>query len=138
MIRRPPRSTHTYTLLPNTSLFRSECASLSNNARRSNGASQSRARPRNSAHDAPLSPVMVVVRWVASRCAGRVSSVLIMRLTRPARSEEHTSELQSLMRTSYAVFCLKQNTNSIHIVDTNIHNLHVNPSYQTIKITNIL
>src|SRR3546814_5809021 len=33
----------------------------------------------------------------------------------PTRSEEHTSELQSLMRISYAVFCLKQKTNSIHI-----------------------
>src|SRR3546814_1102456 len=40
------------------------------------------------------------------------------------RSEEHTSELQSLMRISYAVFCLKKNTNSTHVL-TN-HNVYVN------------
>src|SRR3546814_10456933 len=37
----------------------------------------------------------------------------------PARSEEHTSELQSLMRISYAVFCLKKKTNSDHITQQN-------------------
>src|SRR3546814_2884945 len=40
-----------------------------------------------------------------------------------ARSEEHTSELQSLMRISYAVFCLKKKKNTLH-TRTNLHNDH--------------
>src|SRR3546814_6372556 len=45
---------------------------------------------------------------------------------RAARSEEHTSELQSLMRTSYAVFCLKKKTTILHTTDYNINNMHLN------------
>src|SRR3546814_7540349 len=39
------------------------------------------------------------------------------------RSEEHTSELQSLMRISYAVFCLKKKNNTIHLTEVTSHNL---------------
>src|SRR3546814_7723833 len=70
MIRRPPRSTRTDTLLPYTTLFRS--------CRGSIGVRPARLRSRPAA-SAPAE-----------------------------RSEEHTSELQSLMRISYAVFCLKK------------------------------
>src|SRR3546814_3604060 len=80
MIRRPPRSTRTDTLFPYTTLFRS----LSSDAW-GVGCSSSR-RPVS----APLRTADMVV-------AGPVK-----------RSEEHTSELQSLMRISYAVFCLKK------------------------------
>src|SRR3546814_4482986 len=84
MIRRPPRSTRTDTLFPYTTLFRS-CSRLST--------------PRFSA--APRLP--------ARRAAGVFRTTLgSAGRTRRERSEEHTSELQSLMRISYAVFCLKK------------------------------
>src|SRR3546814_3686306 len=86
MIRRPPRSTRTDTLFPYTTLFRSE-------------------RPVDEAGDAhrgrPLRDVEERLR------PGEAETVLRDRL-RHDRSEEHTSELQSLMRISYAVFCLKK------------------------------
>src|SRR3546814_3311241 len=86
MIRRPPRSTRTDTLFPYTTLFRS------------------------SARRVPA-PASARAETPALRAAARHSPT-----TRPPpstppaniRSEEHTSELQSLMRISYAVFCLKK------------------------------
>src|SRR3546814_7330179 len=80
MIRRPPRSTRTDTLFPYTTLFRSLPESSSSSTTRES------FRRGSTCGDRP------VARW-------RFSS----------RSEEHTSELQSLMRISYAVFCLKKN-----------------------------
>src|SRR3546814_10384555 len=54
------------------------------------------------------------------------------------RSEEHTSELQSLMRTSYAVFCLKKKNKTKHTNSTHIHNrLQLNTTYYTLPICNI-
>src|SRR3546814_4374702 len=82
MIRRPPRSTRTDTLFPYTTLFRSAGARPSNCGRTwSRNARRDRGRP-------------------AAQIPGRRAH--------PVRSEEHTSELQSLMRISYAVFCLKK------------------------------
>src|SRR3546814_3153120 len=79
MIRRPPRSTRTDTLFPYTTLFRSRLRPIPP------GRASTPARaPAKPAHD---------------RGSGRRAY---------ARSEEHTSELQSLMRISYAVFCLKK------------------------------
>src|SRR3546814_6792338 len=99
MIRRPPRSTRTDTLFPYTTLFRSvggdpvdsrsDHQELPGEARR---ASHGRFLPRCPV--LPLPRRRPVCR-AASRARGR-------------RSEEHTSELQSLMRISYAVFCLKK------------------------------
>src|SRR3546814_5994112 len=89
MIRRPPRSTRTDTLFPYTTLFRS---AFSVNIRRSVSRS----------------------RGFSTSCRDRIpGSALHVALT---RSEEHTSELQSLMRISYAVFCLKKKkkTNNAH------------------------
>src|SRR3546814_16568086 len=83
MIRRPPRSTRTDTLFPHTTLFRSP------------------DRCRNDS--APARPGAREIRGRASR-RGR---------TARSRSEEHTSELQSLMRISYAVFCLKKKNKKI-------------------------
>src|SRR3546814_7589298 len=80
MIRRPPRSTRTDTLFPYTTLFRSHDAASS------------------LCPAGPSSPSSGSSASAALRCAP---------ITRP-RSEEHTSELQSLMRISYAVFCLKK------------------------------
>src|SRR3546814_4699224 len=87
MIRRPPRSTRTDTLFPYTTLFRSL---------RLDGATGGRVVAGGGQPD----------RAVAGNRDDR--------LDRPLRSEEHTSELQSLMRISYAVFCLKKKKNTKH------------------------
>src|SRR3546814_3976536 len=96
MIRRPPRSTRTDTLFPYTTLFRSRCAIAM-----------------------PLRKCCAIfcrVRGECSkdeklpRCSGRQKrpANLYGTVLPSIRSEEHTSELQSLMRISYAVFCLKK------------------------------
>src|SRR3546814_1891595 len=95
MIRRPPRSTRTDTLFPYTTLFRSP----DRLARRLRTACQRtrcvRTYRRSSpAHDCAFSTLH--------------PDPPIHRRYRLRRSEEHTSELQSLMRISYAVFCLKK------------------------------
>src|SRR3546814_4626112 len=101
MIRRPPRSTRTDTLFPYTTLFRS--------APEGGG-----RRPRHAGAAA--------MTWNSNRSRGSVArrvtcTVELVGMWPPNqadRSEEHTSELQSLMRTSYAVFCLKKQTNELH------------------------
>src|SRR3546814_4687311 len=83
MIRRPPRSTRTDTLFPYTTLFRSavQCTDL--------------VHPREE-------------RQRLVQLSTQLESLALRELQK--RSEEHTSELQSLMRISYAVFCLKKKT----------------------------
>src|SRR3546814_1665987 len=82
MIRRPPRSTRTDTLFPYTTLFRSVRQHL--------------RPPQHLLRQAlPLALVLDREHHLLAALAG-------------VRSEEHTSELQSLMRISYAVFCLKK------------------------------
>src|SRR3546814_17040360 len=91
MIRRPPRSTRTDTLFPYTTLFRS--------------------------HDRTKRPHPQFL----DHCPYRPWQVDAGRPADPAhrwRSEEHTSELQSLMRISYAVFCLKKKKNKNTIITT--------------------
>src|SRR3546814_18588520 len=78
MIRRPPRSTRTDTLFPYTTLFRS-CEIVG--------------------HDVGL---------VHTQCPQQCRNHEPRPVLAGSRSEEHTSELQSLMRTTYAVFCLKK------------------------------
>src|SRR3546814_3746113 len=97
MIRRPPRSTRTYTLFPYTTLFRS-------------GLSTARVTelwipPRAPVISEPGTFTIFSCAWY----------IIVM-----PRSEEHTSELQSLMRISYAVFCLKKKM-SIDITFRLIH-----------------
>src|SRR3546814_2294562 len=110
MGRRPPRSTRTDTLVPFTPLFRPD--ELEHGTREEQlaqgeaalGAAQAQAR----AEQATLPKLDLV----APR-AGRIDSIpykLGDQAPVGARSEEHTSELQSLMRMSYAVFCLQQHT----------------------------
>src|SRR3546814_10254324 len=86
MIRRPPRSTRTDTLFPYTTLFRS-------------------ARRCRTARRHPLEPCMIARSFALSLSKGVLDFPGCGRFR---RSEEHTSELQSLMRISYAVFCLKK------------------------------
>src|SRR3546814_3050037 len=98
MIRRPPRSTRTDTLFPYTTLCRS-------------------ADLRRAAIDHPVDEIFTDRAWPFGRAVAaaadreqflREGQRLHARATAGSRSEEHTSELQSLMRTSYADFCLQK------------------------------
>src|SRR3546814_2820955 len=90
MIRRPPRSTRTDTLFPYTTLFRSRHLGDPGPDRGHGGSLPLRPHERSGAG--------------GDRHRGRADRPAVQ----PGRSEEHTSELQSLMRISYAVFCLKK------------------------------
>src|SRR3546814_4789863 len=99
MIRRPPRSTRTDTLFPYTTLFRSYLDGALP------GPSLWPADPAERAH------VALITRLVDLYVAPGMIVFFKLLFTDPGnRSEEHTSELQSLMRISYAVFCLKNKT----------------------------
>src|SRR3546814_3948646 len=97
MIRRPPRSTRTDTLFPYTTLFRSS----------------------NAVYGLPSSCFGACAPEASASCSASWTAVrgrswrgkngeIVPRTQWSCRSEEHTSELQSLMRISYAVFCLKK------------------------------
>src|SRR3546814_9154068 len=97
MIRRPPRSTRTDTLFPYTTLFRSMIGQMTGGV----------------AHDFNnlLTPIVGYLDFLQVRFADDAkASKMISETHLQKRSEEHTSELQSLMRISYAVFCLKKKT----------------------------
>src|SRR3546814_5121715 len=85
MIRRPPRSTRTDTLFPYTTLFRSSCV-----------------------HHPRLWAICGFPDRFADLCEPRCGDCRQRQSHCKLRSEEHTSELQSLMRISYAAFCLKK------------------------------
>src|SRR3546814_4130186 len=102
MIRRPPRSTRTDTLFPYTTLFRSDDDERVRARRRAKARAGDRAGFA-CCHGRPGRPDPD-----AAQLAGQRDQVY--RAGRDNRSEEHTSELQSLMRISYAVFCLTKNT----------------------------
>src|SRR3546814_10184582 len=97
MIRRPPRSTRTDTLFPYTTLFRSLLVG-------------ELWRQYQVFADRPLASVQNE-RVLEVKMGDSFRSVL-RRMRGIGRSEEHTSELQSLMRISYAVFCLKKKNNN--------------------------
>src|SRR3546814_5269606 len=104
MIRRPPRPTRTDTLFPYTTLFRS-CYGVPSH--RTRNRSQCRIAPRVSTP--ARSPWPASPRLSALHPVARCPSCWPLRGSEPhGRSEEHTSELQSLMRNSYAVLCLKK------------------------------
>src|SRR3546814_6275872 len=110
MIRRPPRSTRTDTLSPYTTLFRS---ALGPALARSRGVSDSAAQIRDRDHRPPVlrRPDNRQRELRHRRAADELGLCRARRSCRQGRrSEEHTSELQSLMRISYAVFCLKKKT----------------------------
>src|SRR3546814_1660860 len=117
MIRRPPRSTRTDTLFPYTTLFRSDhCDRYRKPTGHANG--RSKVAPSETGHGMP-SPAEpgcwpssiseeTVSAWRRDSINGRIFACRTSGVMAPTRSEEHTSELQSLMRISYAVFCLKK------------------------------
>src|SRR3546814_4930072 len=111
MIRRPPRSTRTDTLFPYTTLFRSIL------------------RAAFSLETDP--PMRATIKKAVLAYSGGLDTSVILKWLQEAygceRSEEHTSELQSLMRISYAVFCLKKKKYKIYIViDLNRNIKHIN------------
>src|SRR3546814_10692299 len=118
MLRQPPRSTRTDTLLPYTTLLRSHVASLAVDLKTVWKDPQADARlkkriVRTLVHeviadiDDDASEIVLLIHWV-----GTVHTELRLpkrrRGQRNSRSEEHTSELQSLMRISYAVLCVQK------------------------------
>src|SRR3546814_1916968 len=100
MIRRPPRSTRTDTLFPYTTLFRSD------------------PQPGHPARGRPARPRGGSVPDSSGRRCRGYRARLHLHECRARRSEEHTSELQSLMRISYAVFCLKKKKYEKHTSST--------------------
>src|SRR3546814_9534270 len=97
MIRRPPRSTRTDTLFPYTTLFRSAAEDVQIDHQEEEAGAVGvgiahQPAPVHVAHDV----------FDLAECQAGIGRVM------HCRSEEHTSELQSLMRISYAVFCLKK------------------------------
>src|SRR3546814_4487211 len=138
MIRRPPRSTRTDTLVPYTTLFRSPrqrnpCLSAPDlHAVRQFSLGGSDHRLRHPVRSIARQHLSAPHQHHAEAAHGRASAVMRIRSGKSGsrstergvsaspfhisrRSEEHTSELQSLMRISYAVFCLKKkNTNNAH------------------------
>src|SRR3546814_2728701 len=130
MRRRPPRSTRTYTLVPCTTLFRSNRSTLPQHGtvtmvNSSNGeftytnngdGATSDSFVMTDASDNPFT-LNVAIAAPASSIVVSPGALPVMRAGAP-RSEEHTSELQHLMRISYAVFCLKKKNKQ------NAHNYH--------------
>src|SRR3546814_9218221 len=112
MIRRPPRSTRTDTLFPYTTLFRSAVRILRDRRRQERRLSR-RVRPRDRRvrqRDHQVGLERVPRQRQVQLGAERFQIGCAQHAVLGQRSEEHTSELQSLMRISYAVFCLKKKT----------------------------
>src|SRR3546814_8503226 len=121
-IRRPPRSTRTDTLFPYTTLFRAE---LEGGAGHLEGDHTIGAHLRVVTHPAQQP---VGDPWGATRPGGDLRGAGgggLHRQQASRRSDEHTSELQSLMRISYAVFCLEKQNESIisEIHQSEVHSL---------------
>src|SRR3546814_10455242 len=100
MIRRPPRSTRTDTLFPYTTLFRSRGRGLPFEGNYSSWLEQKEKRlaQEEKTESGRQRVLKQELEWIRQSPRARQAK----------RSEEHTSELQSLMRISYAVFCLKK------------------------------
>src|SRR3546814_10172325 len=109
MIRRPPRSTRTDTLFPYTTLFRSRIISIASVVGLT-------GNPGQSNYAAAKAGIIGFSKSLAREVGSRGITVNVV----APRSEEHTSELQSLMRISYAVFCLKKKRNTHYTLNTTI------------------
>src|SRR3546814_5143683 len=110
MIRRPPRSTRTDTLFPYTTLFRSGISNALD--------------PKFITATTPIIYDLFLILRPDTRSdptlvAINLIGIPIAKIESIARSEEHTSELQSLMRISYAVFCLKKKKHNTKVQNQN-------------------
>src|SRR3546814_2806546 len=110
MIRQPPRSTRTDTLFPYTTLFRSLEDVFCESRKSVNCTTHSRHEAFRSFRIACACARAWDISTAGPTAPGFGSGVRVKAEPSALRSEEHTSELQSLMRSSYAVFCLKKNT----------------------------
>src|SRR3546814_8650928 len=106
MIRRPPRSTRTDTLFPYTTLFRSACG---------------RSRGRGCREAGRSRQYLGDLRDDVGKLHLAGEDARHAELPQRVRSEEHTSELQSLMRISYAFFCLKKTTPNYKLITSIQH-----------------
>src|SRR3546814_1541905 len=131
MIRRPPRSTRTDTLVPYTTLFRSSCSFSAVRQQRRRGTAEparracQRLKPEINRTKGRFSILRHIITGTL------LAAGIALTVTAPGqaqdyptqpvkvRSEEHTSELQSLMRISYAVFCLKKKNQNNKTTTTN-------------------
>src|SRR3546814_3602548 len=118
MIRRPPRSTRTDTLFPYTTLFRSLGEQPLPTDPGDPGTIDQRRQPR------PIAQHEEVAGNSTRGRAQRVAQQRFVDVRITTRSEEHTSELQSLMRISYAVFCLKKKNITLIHTDITIQTSH--------------
>src|SRR3546814_8304493 len=114
MIRRPPRSTRTDTLFPYTTLFRSPCA-----VSFLSGVAGDTKKKQNTPESGEARTLDKCSRGLTTPGPQSCTREL---LSQAYRSEEHTSDLQSLMRNSYAVFCLKKKKNTQQ--NTTTHDNH--------------
>src|SRR3546814_6559401 len=115
MIRRPPRSTRTDTPFPYTTLCRSQHDPAA------------RWQPRRQHRDRQRRPLVTDQPAIGEGVASAHRPFYRRgRETRNGRSEEHTSELQSLMRISYAVFCLKKKKYYKHTPHYILHTISIN------------
>src|SRR3546814_9760609 len=130
MIRRPPRSTRTDTLFPYTTLFRSgiattKAAEANTSAANAAASEASAALSEGNVSDSETAAATSETNAAASAVAAAASAASAATdYVAKARSEEHTSELQSLMRISYAVFCLnnkKHHDNQATLMKNDIH-----------------
>src|SRR3546814_2793407 len=112
MIRRPPRSTRTDTLFPYTTLFRSNNVPSESPVLRTRTCSPASSKSARNTN--------------ASCARSNVASCEAASTSHTWRSEEHTSELQSLMRISYAVFCLKKKKYKQHNRKNTKYKIHHN------------
>src|SRR3546814_1506500 len=133
MIRRPPRPTLTDSLFPYTTLFRSGIVGHADRA----VANAVRAQPRKLAAqghdrggldaavdrggDALAGLVEQADREMRREAGVEARGIFARDERRGGRSEEHTSELQSLMRISYAVFCLKKKKQTLMLISSHLH-----------------
>src|SRR3546814_7594841 len=119
MLRRPPKSTLTDTLFPYTMLFRF----VFDDTQRAGLVDQVAGSLLGGVREPVLSRAFEYWKNVDADVGSRIEEkVRAGAAPQPARSEEHTSELQSLMRISYAVFCLKKKINTT--LQPQIHTHH--------------
>src|SRR3546814_10764102 len=117
MKRRQPRSTLTDTLFPYPTLCRSIGGLADDDVLQPHRA-RIGAQPRTARLPEPRDQLPGVARGFVARALQQQRAIGIDQLEVEARSEEHTSELQSLMRISYAVFCLKKKKTTNSQTDT--------------------